>query len=153
MVSLILALSYLGFIGIGLPDSLLGSGWPVMHVQLGADFSYAGIVTMIGASSTIVASLLSDRVTRRFGTGLAVSTGLLVAAAAMFGFSMSTSFWMICLFAAPYGLAGGTIDAALNNYIARHFSSRHMSWLHSFWGLGAIISPYIMSYSLASGLG
>jgi fucose permease len=124
-----------------------------MHVQLGADLSYAGIVTMIIAAGTIVASLLSDRVTRRMGAGLTTAIGVLAAACAMLGFSASTSFWMLCLWAVPYGLAAGTIDAALNNYVALHFSSRYMSWLHSFWGVGAVISPYIMSYSLMNGLG
>jgi len=96
---------------------------------------------------------LSDRITRLLGAGLTTAIGLLAAAVAMFGFSNSSAFWMLCLWAIPYGLAAGTIDAALNNYVALHFSSRHMSWLHSFWGVGAIISPYIMRYSLAQGMG
>ena len=153
MFALIIALAYLAFIGLGLPDSLLGSAWPVMYVQLGTDFSFAGIVTMIVAGGTIVSSLLSDRVTRRLGAGLTTAIGLLVAAIAMFGFSNASAFWMLCLWAIPYGLAAGTIDAALNNYVALHFSSRHMSWLHSFWGVGAVISPYIMGYALTHNLG
>jgi len=153
MVALIIALAYLSFIALGLPDSLLGSAWPVMYVQLGAELSYAGIVTMIIAGGTIISSLLSDRITRRLGAGLTTAIGVLAAAASMFGFSTAGSFWMLCVFAVPYGLAAGTIDAALNNYIALHFSSRYMSWLHSFWGVGAVISPYIMSYSLTQGLG
>jgi len=153
MFALIIALAYLAFIGLGLPDSLLGSAWPVMYVQLGTDFSFAGIVTMIVAGGTIVSSLLSDRVTRRLGAGLTTAIGLLVAATAMFGFSNASAFWMLCLWAIPYGLAAGTIDAALNNYVALHFSSRHMSWLHSFWGVGAVISPYIMGYALTHNLG
>jgi len=153
MVALLISLIYLAFIGLGLPDSLLGSAWPVMYVQLGADLSSAGVVTMIIMGGTIVSSLLSDRVTRRLGAGLTTSIGLLVAAMAMFGFSNSGTFWMLCLFAVPYGLAAGSIDAALNNYVAQHFSSRHMSWLHSFWGVGAVISPYIMGYSLTHELG
>jgi len=143
----------MAFIGLGLPDSLLGSAWPVMYVQLGTDFSFAGFVTMIVAGGTIVSSLLSDRITRRLGAGLTTAIGVLVAAIAMFGFSSSSAFWMLCMWAVPYGLAAGTIDAALNNYVALHFSSRHMSWLHSFWGVGAVISPYIMGYSLTQGLG
>ena len=153
MATLLIALIYLAFIGLGLPDSLLGSAWPVMYVQLGTQFSYAGVVTMIIAGGTIVSSLLSDRVTRRLGAGLTTAIGLSVAAIAMFGFSNATAFWMLCLWAVPYGLAAGTIDAALNNYVALHLSSRHMSWLHSFWGVGAVISPYIMGYSLTHGLG
>ena len=153
MVALLLAIIYMAFIGLGLPDSLLGSAWPVMYVQLGTDFSFAGFVTMIVAGGTIVSSLLSDRITRRLGAGLTTAIGVLVAAIAMFGFSSSSAFWMLCMWAVPYGLAAGTIDAALNNYVALHFSSRHMSWLHSFWGVGAVISPYIMGYSLTQGLG
>ena len=153
MAALLIALIYLAFIGLGLPDSLLGSAWPVMYVQLGTQFSYAGFVTMIVAGGTIISSLLSDRITRRLGAGLTTAIGLSVAAIAMFGFSNATSFWMLCLWAIPYGLAAGTIDAALNNYVALHLSSRHMSWLHSFWGVGAVISPYIMGYSLTHGLG
>jgi len=124
-----------------------------MYVQLDTNFSYAGIVTMIIAGGTIVSSLLSDRITRRLGAGLATSLGVFIAALTMFGFSTASSFWMLCVFAVPYGLAAGTIDAALNNYVALHFGSRHMSWLHSFWGAGAIISPYIMGYSLTHNLG
>jgi len=153
MVALLLAVIYMAFIGLGLPDSLLGSAWPVMYVQLGTEFSFAGFVSMIVAGGTIVSSLLSDRITRRLGAGITTALGLLVAAIAMFGFSSSSTFWMLCLWAIPYGLAAGTIDAALNNYVALHYSSRHMSWLHSFWGVGAVISPYIMGYSLTRGLG
>jgi len=153
MIALLIALIYLAFIGLGLPDSLLGSAWPVMYIQLGTEFSYAGFVTMIIASGTIVSSLLSDRITRRLGAGLTTAIGLSAAAIAMFGFSSSSAFWMLCLWAIPYGLAAGTIDAALNNYVAQNLSSRHMSWLHAFWGVGAVISPYIMGYSLTQGLG
>jgi len=153
MAALLLAVIYLAFSSIGFPDSLLGSAWPDIHMQLGVDLSYMGIVTMLVAGGTIVASLMSDRVTRRLGAGLTTALGVLVAAVAMFGFSTSGAFWMLCLWAIPYGLAGGSIDAALNNYVARHFGSRHMSWLHSCWGIGAIISPYIMGYALTRELG
>ena len=153
MVALLLSIIYLAFIGLGLPDSLLGSAWPVMYSQLGTDFSYAGFVTMIVAGGTIVSSLLSDRITRRLGAGITTAIGLLVLAVAIFGYSTANTFWILCLWAIPHGLAAGTIDAALNNYVALHFSSRHMSWLHSFWGVGAVISPYIMGYSLTRGLG
>ena len=148
MISLLLAIIYLTFISLGLPDSLLGSGWPVMHQELGTGLSAAGIITMIISLGTIVSSLLSDRVILRFGTGLvtAVSTGL--TALALLGFSFSGSFLLLCLLAVPYGLGAGAIDAALNNYVALHYSSRCMSWLHAFWGIGVSISPYIMSLSL-----
>jgi len=153
MVALLISVIFMAFIGLGLPDSLLGSAWPVMYAQLGTDFSYAGIVTMIFAGGTIISSLLSDRITRRLGAGITTAIGLLVLAVAIFGYSTANTFWILCLWAIPHGLAAGTIDAALNNYVALHFSSRHMSWLHSFWGVGAVISPYIMGYSLTRGLG
>lgn len=153
MFSLLLAIIYLAFISLGLPDSLLGSAWPVIQNDFSIPLSFAGIITMIISFGTIISSLLSDRVIRRFGTGLvsAVSVGL--TAVALFGFSISGSFWVLCLFAIPYGLGAGAVDAALNNYVAIHYSSRHMSWLHAFWGIGVTISPNIMSFCLSKQLG
>ena len=153
MVSLLLIIIYLAFIGLGLPDSLLGSAWPVMYEQLDVPISYAGIVTMIIAGGTIVSSLLSDKLTRKLGAGLLTAISVLMTAIALFGFSLSNSFIMLCLWAVPYGLGAGAIDAALNNYVALHYASRHMSWLHSFWGVGTTISPYIMGYCLSGGYG
>lgn len=150
MYSLLLALIYLAFISLGLPDSLLGAGWPVMHVELGVSVSYMGIVTMVISGGTIVSSLLSDRLTRKFGTRIVTVVSVFLTAAALFGFSFSDRFWMLILFAVPYGLGAGAIDAALNNYIALHYSARHMSWLHCFWGVGTIVSPFIMSYALTN---
>lgn len=144
---------YLAFISLGLPDSLLGSAWPVMRLELGAPLSYAGVVSMIISGGTIVSSLASSRVIRRLGTGLTTALSVGMTAAALFGFSVSGEFWMLCLWAVPYGLGAGAVDAALNNYVAVHYSSRHMSWLHAFWGVGATLSPYIMSTCLTSGLG
>ncbi|MCL2221578.1 MAG: MFS transporter [Oscillospiraceae bacterium] len=153
MVALILALIYLAFIALGLPDSLLGAAWPTMHHQIGTAFENAGFITMIFASGTIISSLLSDRITRRLGAGLTTVIGLTVLAGAIFGISTASSFWTLIIWAVPYGLAAGTIDAALNNYVARHYSSRYMSWLHAFWGVGAVISPYIMGYALTRNMG
>lgn len=153
MYSLLLAIIYIAFISLGLPDSLLGSAWPVMHEGLGVPVSYAGAVTMIIAGGTIVSSLSSDRLTRKLGTGLVTAVSVLMTALALFGFSISGEFWMLCLWAIPYGLGAGAVDAALNNYVALHYASRHMSWLHCFWGVGASISPYIMSFALAGGHG
>lgn len=153
MYSLLLAIIYLAFVSLGLPDSLVGSGWPVMHEDLGVPVSFAGIITMIIAGGTIVSSLLSERLTRRFGAGpvTAVSVGL--TAGALLGFSVSDAFWMLCLWAIPFGLGAGAVDAALNNYVALHYAARHMNWLHSFWGVGASISPFIMGWALSSGAG
>ena len=153
MISLLLAIIYLAFISLGLPDSLLGSGWPVMYKEIDAYISYAGIISMIIAGGTIVASLLSDRLIRKMGTGLVTAASVFLTAAALFGFSISNSFIMLCIFALPYGLGAGAIDAALNNYVALNYSSKHMSWLHCFWGVGASISPYIMSFALSQNMG
>lgn len=153
MYSLLLIIIYLSFISLGLPDSLLGSGWPVMYHELNVPISYAGIISMIIAGGTIVSSLMSDRVTRKFGAGLVTAVSVLSTAVALFGFSISRSFILLCLWAIPYGLGAGAVDAALNNYVALHYASRHMSWLHCFWGVGATISPYIMGYCLTRGYG
>jgi fucose permease len=155
MVTLLIALIYLAFIALGLgqAESLLGSAWPTMHLQIGTELENAGFITMIFAAGTIISSLLSDRITRRLGAGLTTAVGVLVLGAAIFGVSTANTFLAVMLWAVPHGLASGTIDAALNNYVARHYSGRYMSWLHCFWGVGAIISPYIMGYALAASHG
>lgn len=153
MVSLLLAIIYIAFISLGLPDSLLGSAWPVMYKELNAPISYAGIISMIISAGTIVSSLFSDKITRKLGTGLVTAISVLLTASALFGFSISNSFFLLCLFAVPYGLGAGAVDAALNNYVALHYNSRQMSWLHCFWGVGASISPYIMGYAIGAGHG
>ncbi len=153
MASLLLGIIYLAFISLGLPDSLLGSAWPAMRLELGAPISYAGIISMIIAGGTIVSSLLSNRVLRRLGTGPVTAISVGMTAAALFGFSISGEFFQLCLWAVPYGLGAGAVDAALNNYVALHYSSRHMSWLHAFWAVGVTISPYIMSACLSQNLG
>lgn len=153
MYSLLLAIIYLAFISLGLPDSLIGAGWPVMHSDLGVPIAFAGIITMIIAGGTILSSLASERLTRRFGAGVVTAASVGLTAAALAGFSLSGSFWLLCLWAIPYGLGAGAVDAALNNYVALHYAARHMNWLHSCWGLGASISPFIMSYALTWGLG
>lgn len=150
MYSLLLALIYVAFISLGLPDSLLGSGWPVMHAELGVPVSYMGIVSMVISGGTIVSSLLSDRLTRRLGTQIVTVGSVFLTVLALFGFSVSSRFWMLIAFAVPYGLGAGAIDAALNNYVALHYKAKHMSWLHCFWGVGTIVSPFIMGYALAN---
>lgn len=153
MFSILLAVIYLAFISLGLPDSLLGSGWPVMQGDLGVPLSFAGIITMIITGGTIVSSLMADRVIRKFGTGKVTAISVALTAIALFGFSFSNSFILLCIWAIPYGLGAGAVDAALNNYVALYYSSRHMSWLHAFWGVGVSISPYIMSVCLTKNLG
>lgn len=151
MFQLLLAVIYLSFISLGLPDSLLGAAWPVMCSEFGAPVSYAGIISMIISAGTIFSSLQSDRLTRRLGAGKVTAVSVAMTAAALFGFSFSHSFWLLCVWAIPYGLGAGSVDAALNNYVALHYASRHMSWLHCMWGLGASAGPYIMGYALSGG--
>lgn len=153
MYSLLLIIIYLAFIGLGLPDSLLGSGWPAMGTLMNVPLSYVGIISMIIAGGTIISSLLSDRLTKKLGTGFVTAVSVLMTAVALLGFSLSGSFWMLCAWAIPYGFGAGAVDAALNNYVAVHYASRHMNWLHCFWGVGASVSPYIMSYFLTGGFG
>lgn len=152
MVHLLLLIIYLAFISLGLPDSLLGSAWPSMYGQLQVPVSYAGIISMIIAGGTIVSSLFSDKLIRRFGTGLITVVSVFLTALALFGFSLSHSFWLLCLWGIPYGLGAGSVDAALNNFVALHYKSKHMSWLHCFWGIGATAGPYIMGLCLTRGL-
>ena len=153
MFSLLLAIIYIAFISLGLPDSLLGSAWPIMQNQLDVPLSYAGIITMIISASTIASALFSDKVIHKLGTGLVTAISVGMTAAALLGFSYASNFGLLCLLAIPYGLGAGAVDAALNNYVALHYSSRQMSWLHAFWGLGVTISPYIMSFCLTRDLG
>lgn len=153
MVNLLLAIIYLAFISLGLPDSLLGSAWPTMNAEFGVPLSYAGIISMIIALGTIVSSLQSDRLTRRFGTGAVTAASVAMTAAALFGFSVTRSFPFLCIWAIPYGLGAGSVDASLNNYVALHYKSRHMSWLHCMWGVGATAGPYLMGYALTSSKG
>ncbi len=150
MYTFLLALIYIAFISLGLPDSLLGSGWPVMHEGLNVPISFMGIISMIISGGTIVSSLFSDKLTRRFGTQVITVASVFLTAVALLGFSWSGHFVMLMVFAIPYGLGAGAIDAALNNYVALHYTSRHMSWLHCFWGVGTVISPFVMSYSLTT---
>lgn len=153
MIHLLLAVIYISFISLGLPDSLLGAAWPAMYGELGVPVSYAGAISMIIALGTIVSSLQSDRLTRRLGAGRVTAISVAMTALALFGFSVSHSFWLLCLWAVPYGLGAGSVDAALNNYVALHYASRHMSWLHCMWGVGASLGPYIMAYALTGGQG
>ena len=151
MFLLLLAIIYLAFISLGLPDSLLGSAWPSMYMEFNVPVSYAGIISMIISGGTIISSLQSDRVTRKLGAGKVTAISVAMTAVALFGFSITNSFWILCLWAIPYGLGAGSVDAALNNYVALHYESKHMSWLHCMWGVGAMIGPYIMGYAISSG--
>lgn len=151
MIHLLLPMIYLAFISLGLPDALLGAAWPRMYLDLNTSVSYAGMIFMLISVGTVVSSLFSDRLSYRFGTGKLTAMSVGLTAIALFGFSISDSFFILCLWAVPYGLGAGSVDASLNNYVALHYSGRHMSWLHCMWGLGATIGPYIMGYVLSGG--
>ena len=153
MFHLLLAIIYLAFISLGLPDSMLGAAWPNMYPEFGVPLSYAGILSAIIAAGTIVSSLQSDRLTLKLGTGRVTAISVAMTAVALFGFSVTHNFYLLCLWAIPYGLGGGSVDASINNYVALHYESRHMSWLHCMWGVGAATGPYIMGYALTGGLG
>ena len=151
MIHLLLTIIYLAFISLGLPDALLGSAWPTMYPEFDVPVSYAGIISMIIALGTIISSLQSDRLTRKLGTGKVTAISVAMTAIALLGFSSSHTFWMLCVWAVPYGLGAGSVDAALNNYVALHYESHHMSWLHCMWGVGATVGPYIMGFALSGG--
>lgn len=150
-MSLLLGIIYLSFISLGLPDALLGSAWPNIYPEFQVPVSYAGVISMIIAFGTIISSLQSDRLTRKFGTGKVTAVSVGITAFALWGFSISHSFMMLCLWAVPYGLGAGSVDASLNNYVALHYASKHMSWLHCMWGIGATLGPYIMGTVLTGG--
>ena len=148
---LLLLVIYLSFISLGLPDGLLGSAWPTMYGELGVPISYAGVISMIIAAGTTFSSLQSGRIARRFHAGLVAAVSTLLTAVALFGFSVSDAFWMLCLLAIPYGLGAGSVDASVNNFVALHYSGSHMNWLHCMWGVGAMTGPYIMGFVLSTG--
>jgi fucose permease len=151
MYSILLVIIYISFISLGLPDALLGSAWPSMFQTLNVPVSYAGIIAMIISGGTIVSTLFSGKSIHKFGTGKLTTLSVGMTAVALFGFSISTSFWHLCLWGIPYGLGAGSVDAALNNFVALHYKARHMNWLHCFWGVGATLGPYIMGILLTNG--
>ncbi|WP_449236498.1 MFS transporter [Bifidobacterium angulatum] len=153
MASLLLAVIYVAFISLGLPDAMLGAAWPSMSQDLGAPLSWAGGISMVISAGTIVSALLSDRMTLRFGAGKVTAVSVGLTAAALAGFSIAPNYWVLMAFAIPYGLGAGGVDAALNNYVAIHYESKHMSWLHAMWGLGMLTGPYVMGYALGHGQG
>jgi fucose permease len=153
MYLLILAVIYLAFIGLGSQDALFGSAWPTIQIEMGVPVSYAGIVGMLISSGTITSSLLSARLIKRFGAGRVIAFGLFLSSTVLLSFSFVTAFWMLCLLAFPLGFGGGAVDTTSNNHVALHYTAKHMSWLHCFWGVGAVISPFIMGFALTQGAG
>ena len=153
MVHLLLVIIYLSFISLGLPDALLGAAWPIMSQEFSVPVSYAGGISLIIAIGTVISSLQSDRLTKWLGAGKVTAISVATTAVAIYGFSVSSEYWQLCLWAIPYGLGAGSVDASLNNYVALHYASSHMSWLHCMWGIGATTGPYIMGFALAGGMG
>ena len=151
MLSLLLAIIYLSFISLGLPDGLLGAAWPTVYQQWNVPVSFSGVIYVIICIGTVIASLLSDRLTKRLGTGMVTALSVATTALALLGFAASRSFWALCLWSVPYGLGAGGVDASLTNYVALHYKSHHMSWLHCMWGLGASVGPYLMGAVLTGG--
>ncbi len=153
MTTLLLAVIYITFISLGLPDTLLGACWPTMYLEFGVPLSYAGIISMTIALGTIISALLSDRMTKAIGVGKITAFSVATTCVALFGFAISHSFLSLFIWAIPYGLGAGGVDAAINNYVALHYESHHMSWLHCMWGLGAATGPYIITYALTHSMG
>lgn len=153
MATLFLIMIYIAFIGLGLPDSVLGASWPTIHLALNVPLEYAGILSMMTTAGTICSSFMSGKVTRRFGTGKVTTVSVLMTAIALLGFSMAPSFYMLLILTLPLGLGAGSVDAALNGYVSLHYEAKHMSWLHSFWGVGATLGPMIMSFFLLKSSG
>lgn len=153
MYGLLLVIIYLSFISLGLPDSLIGSAWPIMHLDLDVSTASVGLITIIISAGTVVSSLMSDWLIKKLGTGLLTAISVALTAGGLLGFSFSSEYWHLCVWAIPYGLGAGAVDASLNNYVALNYSAKHLNWLHCFWGIGAAISPYIMSFALTHNLG
>ncbi len=150
MFSLLLAIIYLTFISLGLPDAVLGSAWPLMRTEFAVPIDYAGYIQMIIALGTIISSFFSGKTIAKLGTAKLTLTSVAATAIALFGFSFSTEYWHLILWAIPYGLGAGGVDSALNNYAALYYSSKHMSWLHAMWGIGASTGPLIMTFALCN---
>lgn len=149
MYSLLIAVIYLIFISLGLPDSLLGSGWPAMHAAFSVPSSYAGYVSMAISFMTIISALLSPIMIKRFHTKWIVIVSIFLMVMGLIGFSISTSYAMLFVFAVPYGMGAGAIDASVNHYVANNYSGSVMNFLHCFYGVGAVISPNIMAVALS----
>ncbi len=146
--SLLVVVIYLIFISLGLPDSLLGSGWPVMQGYFDVPSSYAGYVSMTISFMTIISALASPKLISRIHTKWIVIVSILLTIFGLIGFSLCTSYGMLFIFAVPYGLGAGAIDSAINHYVANNYSSSIMNFLHCFYGVGAVISPNIMAAAL-----
>ncbi|WP_340023983.1 MFS transporter [Paenibacillus sp. FSL K6-1096] len=151
MATVFLIIIYLAFISLGLPDSMLGAAWPIIRLDFGAPVDAAGLLSMIVVAGTIISSLASSAVLKRLGTGMVTFISVLVTALALLGFAYSSSVLWVAVLALPLGLGAGSIDTGLNNFVATHYKAHHMSWLHCFWGIGAMLGPILMSRYIAGG--
>ena len=151
MINLLLVVIYLAFISLGLPDALLGAAWPTMSHDIGAQISWAGGISMVISAGTIISALLSNKLTCKFGPGKVTLISVALTALALLGSSFAPNYLVLIFLAIPYGLGAGGVDAALNNYVAVHYESWHMSWLHCMWGIGASAGPYVMGFALSHG--
>ena len=150
MMTVLLIIIFISFIGVGLPDSILGTAWPSIYREFDLPVSLAGYITATVSACTIISSLLSSKVINRFGTGVVTAVSTILTVVALFGFAFSGNAIFFFVMAIPLGLGAGSIDTALNNFIALHYSATKMNFLHCFYGLGIAASPYIMSYALGN---
>lgn len=153
MATFLLAVIYLAFIGLGLPDSLFGTAWPAIYADFNLPISFGSFVTVIISCGTVISSLISSGLIKKFGTNVVSAASTLLTAAALLGFSVSPNIWCMCILAIPLGIGAGAIDVALNNYVALHYSATHMSFLHCFYGVGVTVSPYILSRVISGNAG
>lgn len=153
MATLLLIIIYMGFISLGLPDSLFGTAWPAVYREFDIPISWANYVTFLTTCGTLISSLISPRLLNKFGTNVVAAGSTLLTAAAMLGFAVTNQFWFICLLCIPLGLGAGAVDSGLNNYVALHYKAMHMNFLHCFYGVGISISPYLMSMVISGDAG
>lgn len=150
-MTFLLVLIYLSFISLGLPDSLLGSAWPVMYADFSAPISFAGAIAMTVSVGTVVSSFWSSRLISWFGTAKVTAVSVAMTGLSLIGFSFAGQIWLLFLFAVPLGFGAGSVDAALNNFVALHYKAKHMNWLHCFWGIGATAGPVVMAFWISAG--
>ena len=151
MATVLMIIIFISYISLGIPDSLFGAAWPAIYGEMSLPVSYANFITVIHATGTIVSSLMSASLIKRLGTSRVTFISTLLTSVALFGFSMSENIVWLCLSAIPLGLGAGSIDTALNNYVAVNYSARQMSFLHTSYGIGVTVSPYLMSLAIGDG--
>ena len=146
---LLLTIIYIAFIGLGIPDSLIGSAWPAIYTDMNLPVSAVSCITLLISGCTVLSSIFSTGLLNRFGTHKVSAVSTAITALALLGFATAPNFILMCLYAIPLGLGAGAIDAGLNNYIALHYKAHHMNYLHCFYGIGVSCSPYFMSLALS----